>query len=140
MNNIVLFGVVLFSFVVSFIVYPFMPDVMVSHWGLGGVPNGFLPKLVGLFLMPFVSVLIVGLFFLIPRIDPKKRNIVKFRREYDFFVFVLVFFLFYIHFLVILWNLGACFSMVQLLSPALAVLFYYIGVLFGQKKEEKRWK
>ena len=136
-SNLFLFGIILLSFIISFLAYPNMPDSMVSHWGIDNVPNGFMPKLFGLFLMPVLSVFIVGLFFLIPKIDPKKRNIKKFRKQYDLFIFVFVFFMLYIHLLVIFWNFGAVFSMIQFLSPAFAVLFYYLGILMS--KAEQNW-
>ena len=43
-------------------------------------------------------------------------------------------FLLYIYLLTILWNLGLWFNMVQLLAPALGVLFYFCGVLIGKAK------
>ena len=38
-------------------------------------------------------------------------------------------FFFYIYLLTLYWNLGNHFNMVQLMSPALAIIFYYAGVL-----------
>ncbi|MBR9679199.1 MAG: DUF1648 domain-containing protein [Nanoarchaeota archaeon] len=133
--NLLLMSVISLSVMVSVLVYPNMPDSMVSHWSIGGVPNGFMPKIAGLFLMPVISVFITGLFLLIPKIDPKKKNIKKFRKQYDLFIFIIIFFMLYIHLLVILWNLGAVFSIIQFLSPAFAVLFYYIGILFSKAKQ-----
>jgi uncharacterized membrane protein len=74
------------------------------------------------------------LFMIIPRIDPRKSNIEKFRKYYDNFVLLIIVFLFYIYLLTIFWNMGFRFNMITLLSPAFAILFYYSGVLIENAK------
>ncbi|MCZ7391855.1 MAG: SdpI family protein, partial [Candidatus Methanoperedens sp.] len=71
---------------------------------------------------------------LIPRIDPLKSNIQQFRKYYDRFVVLIMVFLLYIYLLTIFWNSGYTFNMTAFLSPALAVLFYYAGVLIENAK------
>ncbi len=128
---------VLLSFVVSGYFYLTMPDRIVTHWGFGGQPDGYMPKSVGLFIAPLISVFILLLLLALPRIDPLKMNVSKFRKQFDLFIFVIVAFLFYIHLLVVAWGLGARFSMVQLMSPAFAALFYSVGVLC--EKSKRNW-
>ena len=88
-----------------------------------------MPKSIGLFIVPVVSVLIFLVFMALPRIDPLKSNVAKFRKHFDIFVFAVVAFMFYIHSLTVAWDLGARFDIAQLLSPVFAVLFYCIGGL-----------
>lgn len=63
-----------------------------------------------------------------------KENIKKFIRYFDNFVILIFLFLFYIHLLTILWNLGIIFDILQMLAPAFGILFYYAGVLTENAK------
>jgi len=74
------------------------------------------------------------LFILIPKIDPLKQNIEKFRKYFDGFIVLIISFLFYLYLLTIFWNLGIRFNMTQFLVPAFAVLFYYCGILVENAK------
>jgi uncharacterized membrane protein len=118
----------------SIVAYPHMPVLMASHWGFSGEVNGYMPRIWGIFLVPLISLGLALLLLLIPRIDPLKENIAKFRETYDSFIAILLFFLLYIQTLVILWNLGTRFNMTQVLSPAFGLLFYACGILTGRAK------
>jgi len=128
-NEIIALGVTLLSFVIGIYLYPQMPERMASHWNARGQVDGYIPKFWGLFLIPLTSVGLLLLFIIIPKIDPLKHNIEKFRKYYDIFVLLLIIFLLYIHLLTILWNMGVRFNMAQLLAPAFGILFYYCGIL-----------
>ena len=91
-------------------------------------------KFWGLFLMPFISLGISALLLVIPKIDPLKANIEKFKRHYYGFIILLLIFLLYLYLLTILWNLALRFNMSQLLAPAFGILFYFCGVLIGKAK------
>lgn len=45
------------------------------HWGADGQPNGFASPVVAFFLMPLISLGIVGLFAAIPRIEPRRAHL-----------------------------------------------------------------
>jgi len=126
--------IILVSFVLGFYFYPQFPDRAASHWNIKGQVDSYMGKFWVLFLMPIISLAIFLLFLLIPKIDPLKANIEKFRKYFDGFIVLIVLFLFYIYSLTIFWNLGVRFDMGQVLAPALAVLFYYCGVLTGKAK------
>jgi uncharacterized membrane protein len=130
----VILGILVLGFAVAIIAYPFMPDLVASHWGLSGKVNGYLPRFWGLFLVPLLSAGLALLFLAIPRIDPLKANIAKFRETYDRFVIVVLLFLFYVSLLGIAWNTGIRFNIAQVLSPALGVLYYACGVLIGRAR------
>ncbi|MFA6520867.1 MAG: DUF1648 domain-containing protein [Candidatus Gracilibacteria bacterium] len=131
--------IVLLSFVVGFYFYPQMPESMASHWGVDGQVNGYMPKFWGVFLMPIISVIMLVFFVVLPRVDPKKENIEKFRNYFDGFVFLIFAFLFYVYAITLYWNLitpeaRASFSIIKFLVPAFAILFYYIGILISHAK------
>ena len=127
-------GIIIISFAIGIYYYPQMPEKVASHWNEQGQVNGYMSKFWGLFLMPIISVGMLLLFIVIPRIDPLRSNIQGFRKHFDGFVVLIMVFLFYIYLLTIFWNSGYTFNMITLLSPALAILFYYTGILIENAK------
>ena len=111
-----------------------MPEQMASHWGAQGEVNGYASRFVGLFLMPIVSVFMLLLFIILPKIDPLKKNIKKFRGYYEKFILIIIAFLFYIYILSLAWNLNYRFNMISMMVPALGLLFYYAGILTENAK------
>ncbi len=126
--------IVLLSFAIAVCLYPTMPDRLASHWNAQGQVDGYMDKGWGLFLMPVISVVLLLLFLAIPKIDPLKANIAKFRKTFDIFVVLVMLFLLYLFILTILWNSGVVFDMVLALIPAFAGLFYYCGILTENAK------
>jgi len=133
-SEIIILGIILFSFAMGLYFYPQMPERVASHWNAQGQVDGYMSKFWGLFLIPFISVGILLFFILIPKIDPLKKNIEKFRKYFDGFIVLIIVFLFYIYLLTILWNIGIRFDMGQFLVPALGILFYYAGILVENAK------
>ncbi len=133
-SELIIVGIILLSFAVGIYYYPQMPEKVASHWNAHGQVNGYMSKFWGLFLMPIISVGLLLLFILIPRIDPLKSNIQLFRKYYDGFVVLIIVFLFYLYLLTIFYNSGYTFNMITFLSPAFAILFYYTGILIENAK------
>jgi len=111
-----------------------LPDKLASHWDSQGQVNGYMSKFLGLFLMPIIILAITLLFYFLPKIDPRKESYNSFRKYYDAFILFLVLFMLYVYILTILWNLGMLFNMSYTLLPALALLFYYVGMLVSKSK------
>ena len=122
------------SLAISIYLYDKMPESMASHWDSQGNVNGYMPRFWGLFLMPIISVAMLSLFLFIPMIDPLNANIKKFRKYYDLFIIIMVVFMFYIYILTLLWNSGFRFGMVQMILPAVGILFFYAGILTENAK------
>ncbi len=134
-SELIAVGIVVILFAVGIYMYPQLPDTIASHWDAQGHVNGYMSKLWGLFLLPLISVVLVLLFVAIPRIDPLKVNIEKFRPFYDKFVVLFMVFFLYLYLLTILWNIGMRYNFGQVLAPAFGGLFYYIGVMIEHAKQ-----
>jgi len=133
--NLAIIGIILVSFAIGIYLYPQMPDPMPSHWNAAGQVDGYMPKFWGLFLMPLISLALFGLFLTIPRIDPMKANIQKFRKYFDRFIFLIMAFFLYIYLLTILWAFGFTFNFIFAMVPAFTILFYYAGILTENAKQ-----
>lgn len=134
-SEITILGIILLSFIISIYFYPQMPEKIASHWNGQGQVDGYMSKFWGLFLMPFIFVGLALLLVAIPRIDPLRANIEKFRKYYDGFIILFFVFMLSIHFqLVILWNTGIEISPNVTFPIGFGFLFFYIGILCENAK------
>ena len=136
-TNIIILLIIFMSFTLAFWFYPQMPDQMASHWSTQGQVDGHMSKSWGLFLMPLISLALFLLFIFIPKIDPLKSNIEKFRKYFDWFVVLIIVFLFYIFSLSIYWNLGHEFNMGTMMIPGIAIILYFISIML--KHAKRNW-
>lgn len=131
----IMIGIVVMSVLIGIYVYPSMPENMASHWNAQGQVNGYLPKFWALLLMPLFSAVLLLMFFLIPKLDPLKENIYRFREHYERFATLVMAFFFYIYLLTIFWNGGASgIDLMRFLSPAFGALAYCSGVMMENAK------
>lgn len=109
-------------------------ETIATHWNTLGEADGHMPKLHGLFLLPSLSIVLTIFFFIIPHLDPLKKNIAEFRKYYDGFIIVFLVFMLYIQALVITWNMGWMYNMFTAIMPGLSLLFYYLGIMMEHSK------
>lgn len=131
-NRLIIFLIVVAivaTFVMSIAVYPWLPAVMATHWGLHDIANGFMNKGVGVFLLPTMMLLIAALLFWLPTTDPLRKNYAAFQREYLWVVATIMAFFLAIQIAILAWNLGIPFSMGTVILPAVALLFFVIGMI-----------
>jgi len=130
-------GLVLLSFILSIYFYPQVPEQMATHWNSQGEVDGYMSKLWGLFFMPLVITGLVIMFLAIPKIDPRKENIAKFKKYYDGFIVILVLFMVAVHLQTVLWNIGIRINPNAMLPLGIGLLFYYMGIL--TENAERNW-
>lgn len=135
-QNIVIILVML-SFLISMYLYPNMPDQMPTHWNAQGEIDGYMHKFWALFMLPLISVGCLLLFYYIPKIDPLKKNIAKFRSHYDGFIVIFTAYMFYMYILTVIANFQQNLDFVKLMIPAFAVLIYYTGTFL--KSAKRNW-
>ncbi len=98
-SKIIILGIIILSFAIGIYFYPQMPEKMASHWNIQGEVDDYISRFWGLFLMPIVSIGLLALFALIPKIDPLKENIKRFGKYFDGFIVLMIIFLFYFYIL-----------------------------------------
>lgn len=108
--------------------------MVASHWNELGAVNGYMPKFWGTFLVPLIMVALSIIFYVIPKIEPNKKNMESFREQYNLMWVGVLIFLLYIYLLTIVWNLGYRFNFTLILIPALAALYYLIGTILEKTK------
>lgn len=127
-------GISLAVLALGLILSPQFADQMAIHWNEQGEADGYGSRFMGLWFMPLVTIALTFLTLGIPQIDPLKKNIEKFQKEYNTFILLFVVFFAYMHVLTLLFNLGMRFDLLALMVPAFGGFFYYIGVMMEKAK------
>lgn len=84
-------------FVAGFFLYPYLPDMVPTHWGFEGEPNAWSPKTWGAWIIPLMSLMFLVLFPLLPKLDPKRENYEHFKKSWGVIQTSLVGFLAYMY-------------------------------------------
>jgi uncharacterized membrane protein len=133
-SEIIILAIVIVSFIVGIYFYPQISEKMASHWNFRGEVDSYMSKFWGLFLIPLVLLGLALFFLVIPRIDPLKENIEKFRKYYNGFIVLVFIFMFTLYIQVILWNLGIKISLNATFPIGFGLLFFYAGILCENAK------
>ena len=125
------------SLVVGLAAYPYLPDQVANHWNALGQADGFTTKCFAITFIPIMILATGALMIFLPRLDPLSANLTGFLGIYYRIVVLMAGFLFYLQGITLVWNLGWQFNLVLALTPAFAVLFYFIGLLV--EKARPNW-
>jgi len=136
-RNLVGAGIIAVTGLVGVALFGRLPEQVAVHFGPSGQPDNYVGKLFALALLPALQAAMLALFAVLPRIDPLGENIKEFHEAYNGFVVVLLGFLGYIHGVLLLWNVGYEFAVMQAVVPAVAVLYYIIGAVM--ERAEQNW-
>lgn len=129
--------VVLVSFALAAFAYPYLPESIPSHWNARGEVDAYSEKGGGLFVFPLISLFILALFWLMPRIDPLRKNYKLFEGYYMSFLVIMELFFLYIFGLTIFYAFGFPLNFNYVMLPGIAALFYFIGKVL--MKAKRNW-
>lgn len=134
-NILILSGVVVLAMLaVSSYVWGQIPagEQVCVHWNAAGVCDDFGSKFTGIFLMPLMTLGLVGLFAIIPRIEPRASHIAQSRKAYLAVWAVMLLFLLGFHIVLMLNLLGRNVD-ISIYAPFLVgVMFIVIGNYLGK--------
>jgi uncharacterized membrane protein len=134
MTLILIVVMLLAAMVSGWLLWDRLPAQMASHWNAADEVDGYLPRFWGVFLMPILTLVMAALFLVIPRIDPLRDNIARFRGVFNWFIVIVIAFLLYVYALTLIYNLGIPFRMSRMMLPAMGVLLYFAGELVRQAR------
>ena len=115
------------------VLYRFLPEQIPMHWSLGGEVE-YSGK--GEFLiMALLSPALAALLFFLPRIDPRKRNYVKFQSYYDGFCVFMMLFLLVVDAIVVSESFfPGRISVGRVITVLVAILFLFLGNIMPKIK------
>jgi uncharacterized membrane protein len=112
----------------SVIFYPALPDVIPIHWDVNGQPDNFAPKLQALTLVPVGALLLYGILYFAPLLDPKRANLERSADTYRLIRTVVMLFFLFIHAATIYATLqGNQMLDTAWMTVAMGVLFIILG-------------
>lgn len=120
-------AMLLVAVTLSIVFYPTLPDPMPSHWNLTGEVDGWSPKFMGAFLMPFVMAAMVALFAVLPRISPRGYPVEERSRAYRAIELAIVAFSLCVHVVVLLTATGTRVNVSIILPMSIGALFVVLG-------------
>jgi len=120
-------GVIVLAFAASAAVYSDLPDRMPTHWNMAGELDGWTDRPWGAFLLPLMLLVGLGMFHLLPRIDPRGANYAKFKGTYEILIIATMVFLLGVHLVILAIALGQDISVTRVMPVGVGILFIVIG-------------
>jgi uncharacterized membrane protein len=102
------------------------------HWNAAGQPDDYGNKFVGIFLMPLVSIGVVGIFTLVRYVDPLRANIVRSGKAFHATALGVLFFMLALHVATMLNVAGYDFNVGYVAAPAVGLMFIILGNYMGK--------
>lgn len=107
--------------------YPQLPARVATHWNLHGEPDGYSGRFVGAFVFPLVILGVALVVQILPKIDPKGKNYLKFNDTYWLLINGVLIFMGVMHLAVLGNAIGAPVSVQRVMPVALGFLFVMVG-------------
>ena len=111
----------------SALAYLHLPPVIAMHWNMDGVVDGTMSSSFGAFVIPAAMLLLIGLYRIVPRIQPLRENIESLRLRFETFAALVLLVLAVCQAALLAWNLGEPFNISTIILPAIGVLIFYAG-------------
>ncbi|HVA87695.1 MAG TPA: SdpI family protein [Candidatus Saccharimonadales bacterium] len=102
------------------------------HWNINGRANGFAPRELGLFFVPLLALVLTGLFAIVPRVEPRRANLMRSSRAYGAVWIGVLCVMFVLHVVTTLIVLGHPLAISTWVHVALGLLFMVIGNYLGK--------
>ena len=129
--NIGLWGFSALVGISGFLVYPYLPDLIPTHWGVSGEIDAYSDKSM-VFLFAFLPLALMGLFTVIPKIDPKKKSYQLHGKAYEIVVISMIFFMSALYFITTAVALGYNLPVDTFVKLGMALLFIIMGNVLSQ--------
>ncbi|MEN9342083.1 MAG: hypothetical protein RIQ54_339 [Candidatus Parcubacteria bacterium] len=129
LTQIAVVVIIALLFAVSWYAHPIAPDQIAIHWNAYGDADGFASKAFGLFMMPALAAVIMGIVILLVNTKPSKQTLSKVSGYIDMMVVVLALFFLYMHVITVAVNVGVPVSIIPAIIPAFSLLFFVSGVV-----------
>jgi uncharacterized membrane protein len=108
---------------ITIVFYNRLPEKVPMHWNIRGQIDAYYPKFPGAFIIPVMGLFITFLLQFLPKLDPRKENYSKFKKQYSVFMFVMIAFFIVIQLIIIGVSMGADFIRVD------AIIKLFLGIM-----------
>lgn len=120
---------------IALVTYPFMPEMVPSHWNIVGQIDGYMPRFWNALFMPGLSILLVVMLKVLVRGNPRLGNAENqqtSQRVIDRFLVILVLFLLVMQGTIAAIALGYTINLAYVINSAAGLLFILLGNYLGK--------
>lgn len=125
-KDALLIVLIFFMFIISLILYPFLPDKIPMHWNFKGEIDRYGSKFEGAFLIPFMTLGFYLLFLFLPYLDPKEENYKRFEMVYQFIKYAFVILFSIMHYSVFIATLFGVRDLIPKIIPLTVGIFFIL--------------
>lgn len=120
------------EFIAGFILYPHLPERVPSHWNIHGQVDRYSSNFWGAFGLPLLTLGMYVMMLVLPQLDPKRGNYLRFAGAYRILKLILALFFAVLYAVVILAALGYAVPVDRFVITGIGILFMVIGNFMGQ--------
>lgn len=131
-NDWYLLVIILVPLAIALYLYPELPAKLPSHWNIYGEIDGYSSKLFAIWFFPLLNLGIYFMMILLPKIDPRRDNYIRFSGAYRITRILLIIFLAVLYFVTILAGLGYPVKVDLLVKLGVSILFLVMGNVMGK--------
>ena len=131
--NKFLVSVIGLTLVATLIAYPVLPQQIPTHWNINGDVDGYSPRWMAI-VLAYLPAFMYGLFWLMPKIDPKQKSFSKFTKAYERVMLILILFMVVLQIMTFLVALGVELPIDLIVKIGISILFIVMGNYLGQVK------
>ncbi|MFH2020789.1 MAG: SdpI family protein [archaeon] len=128
---------IILSSILSMVSFKYLPDRIATHWNIDGIVNGYGDRLSNAIMFPLMMLFVVVLLYVVPLIDPLRKNVESFRKHYEQFILFFCIFFLYVQVLTLVWNLGYRYNLSKMMFPGLGLMMYFVGDFL--KHTKRNW-
>ena len=134
-KEIIPIGLIILIFILSFYLYPKLPEKVPSHWNIKGEIDAWSGRDFAVFFYPALILLVYIFMTFLPLIDPLRKNYIRFSKLYFLFRTFFVAFFAGLYFYTIWASLGRPIGINYFIVPLISFLFIFIGLFLPKVKK-----
>lgn len=120
--------------VVSIVLYPSLPEKVPSHWNIKGEIDAYSSKLFGVLGINMMNIGMYFLFIILPNLDPRRENYVKFGSAYNLIRYVMHLFFVMMQIVILTASFGYEVDVAFLITVGVGIMFLLLGNVMGKIK------
>lgn len=122
-------------FVIGVIFYQKLPDIMPTHWNFAGEADGFGSKETFVWLFPGIAVGMLILFWVLPKLNPRKEKYNKFALAWEVMQAVIIGYFAYMYFVSIYAAMVPDVNISVFVLVGIGVMFLIMGNYMGKVRQ-----
>lgn len=121
--------------VVSIALYPTLPEKIPSHWNIKGEIDAYSSKLFGVLGINLMNIGMYFLFIILPNLDPRRENYIKFGSAYNVIRYVFHLFFVMMQIVILTASFGYKVEVDFLVTVGVGIMFVFLGNIMGKIKQ-----